>query len=133
MTTKSGSISNDEVTRFVGAPKGHPQLSSIFLHEPTGNIFLLTAQVVIPGLVLTPGAPPTRKITELHRCFTLDTQAVDVACRRRVRVVFLRLSKLASGCAIFFCGFALRTLRSRKPSRLSTVAIVLGAGTCFSL
>jgi hypothetical protein len=40
---------------------------------------------------------------------------------------------MASVSGIFFWGLAFTTLRSRKPSRLSTSAMVLGAGNWPSL
>jgi hypothetical protein len=63
------------VTRFVGAAQGKAQLSGIFIHDPIGNILLMTAHVVITGVGIAPGAPPTGQIADLHRRFTLATQA----------------------------------------------------------
>jgi hypothetical protein len=85
---------------------------------------------VITRLNLTPREPPSGKFAKLHRRFTIEAPAFDGPGDGGLPV-FLRFSKMASVWAIFFCGFALRTLRRRKPNRLRMVAIVLGAGTCF--
>ena len=111
-------------------PKVMLSCPRIFIHDPTGNIFFLQTHVVITGVVIAPGAAAAGEIANVHRRLTIDTQAFDVGEAAAACVFFLILSKMASVCAIFFCGFALTTLRSRKPSRLSTVAIVLGAGNC---
>jgi MFS family permease len=94
------------------------------------KFWLMLALLVIAGLGITSGESPPRKIADGHRRFTIDTQPFDRACGRRVGVFFLMFSKMASVWGIFFCGLAFRTLRRRKPNRLSTFAIVLGAGTC---
>src|SRR5215510_12285276 len=53
--------------------------------------------------------------------------------RQFFRVTLLQdYPKMASVSSIFFCGLACTTLRSRNPRRLSTSAIVEGAGTWSS-
>jgi len=51
----------------------------------------------------------------------------------RFVVFFSLLANMASVAAIFLCGFAFTTLRSRKPRRFSTSAMVEGAGSWASL
>lgn len=121
---------DDEVTRFVRTAKRHTELPGIFIHDSTRNIVLLAPQVVVTRVGITPGETTARKIADVHRGFTIDTQAFDVLRYRCVGIFFLMLSKMASVSGIFFWGLAFTTLRRRKPRRLSTVAIVLGAGSC---
>ena len=45
---------NDEIARLERTPKGDAQLRTVFLHDPTGNIFLVQAQVVITRPVIAP-------------------------------------------------------------------------------
>src|SRR5215831_3747159 len=81
-------------------------------------------------------ATPRRKLNDPangYRRFTIDAQALDPSRCRGVGILFLMLAKIASVSLIFFCGLALITLRRRKPRRLSTAAIVEGAGSWSSL
>src|SRR4030095_12201448 len=70
-----------------------------------------------------PGAVPKRP-----GGVTSDTQAFEAGRGRGLLVFFSICANMASVSAIFFCGWALRTLRTRKPIRLSPSAMVLGAG-----
>jgi len=120
---------DDEVTRFVRTAKRHAELPGIFVHDSTRNIVLLAPEVVVTRVGITPGETTARKIADVHRGFTIDTQTFDVLQYRCLGIFFLMLSKMASVSGIFFWGLAFTTLRRRKPRRLSTVAIVLGAGS----
>src|SRR5512145_345951 len=82
---------------------------------------------MITGPVIAPRVAPPGHITQQHPGFAIDAHAFDVVRGHRL-VFFSMLSKMASVSAIFFCGLAFTTLRSRKPRRLSTSAIVLGEG-----
>jgi len=124
---------HDEVTGFVGAAKGDGQLGALFIHDPTRDILLLTAHIVITGLVVATGEAAAGKLADLYGGFTIDTPSFDATRCYRLGVFFLILSKMASVSGIFFWGLAFTTLRSRKPIRLSTSAMVLGAGNWPSL
>src|ERR1043166_1583192 len=87
---------------------------------------------MITGLVIAPRQPPAGDIPDMHGRFTIDAQPFDLLRGNRLLVFFSILSKMASVAAIFFCGLALITLRSRKPRRLSTTAMVLGEGNWAS-
>ena len=84
---------------------------------------------MITGVVITPGETTARQVANEHRRFTIDTQAFDVARFVRLGIFFFMLSKMASVSLIFFWGLALTTFRQRNPMRLSTWAMVLGAGS----
>src|SRR2546425_829349 len=116
---------DDEITRLERAPKGDAQLRTVFLHDATGNIFLVHTQVVITRPVIAPREAAAGDIPDRHGGFTIDTQAFDVWRGRCLLVLFSILAQMASVSASFFCGVALTTLRSRKPRRLSPSAIVL--------
>src|SRR4029434_8450365 len=122
----------DEVTRLVGAAKGQGHLPVIFIHDPARNVFLLQAQIVIARLIIAPREATTRDLADVDGRFTINAQAFDGSRCRRFLVFFSMLSKMASVSLILFCGLALTTLRSRKPMRLRTSAIVLGEGNWSS-
>ena len=104
---------DDEVTRFLRTPKGDVQCRTLFIHNPTRDILLLTSQSVVTGSVVASRHPATGKIAHLHRRFPIDTPAFD-ACRcQGVGLFFLLWSKSASVSLIFFCGLAFTTLRKR--------------------
>src|SRR6516225_6753096 len=123
---------HDAVTGFVGAAEGDGQLGALFIHDPTRDILLLTAHIVITGLVVSSGDTATGKLADLHCGFTIHTPAFDISRGEGLRIFFLTLSKMASVSGIFFWGLALTTLRSRKPRRLRTSAMVLGEGNWSS-
>jgi hypothetical protein len=70
---------HNEVTRFVGAAKGEGQLATIFIYDPTRDIFLLASHIVITGLVVATGETAARILADLHRRFTVEAQAFDAA------------------------------------------------------
>ena len=124
---------NDEIAGLERATKGDAQPRTVFIHDPTGNIFLVQAQVVITRPMITTREAATGDVTDRHCGFTIDTQAFDAGRGRGLLVFFSIFAKIASVSAIFFCGLALSTLRNRKPIRLSTSAMVLGEGNCSAL
>ena len=68
---------NNEVTRFLRAPKGDVELAAVFIYNPTRHILLLAAHIVITGSMVTSGEPPTGKLPDLHGRFPIDTPAFD--------------------------------------------------------
>lgn len=84
---------------------------------------------MITGWVIAPGQTASGDLTNGYGGFTIDAQTCDVARCYGFGVFFARLANMASVAAIFFCGLALTTFRSRKPLRWSTAAIVDGAGS----
>src|SRR5919199_5031394 len=82
---------------------------------------------MITGPVIAPRVAAPRYIAQQHCRFAIHAHTFDVLRDRRL-VFFSIFSKMASVSAIFFWGLAFTTLRSRKPIRLSTAAIVLGEG-----
>jgi len=123
---------DDAITGLERTPEGDVPLRTVFIHNPTGNIFLVQTQVVVTCLVITPREAAAGDGTDGHRGFTIEAQAFDAGPGCGFWVFFSICAKIASVAAIFFCGLALTTLRSRKPRRFSTSAIVLGEGTCSS-
>src|SRR5262249_11207907 len=97
------------------------------IHDAARHVLFLQPQVMVTGPVISPRVAPAGHIAQQHCGFAIDAHTFDVG-RSRCLVFFLIFSKMASVSAIFFCGLAFTTLRSRKPSRLSTAAIVLGEG-----
>lgn len=71
---------HDEITRFIGAAKGQGQLATLFIDDPTRDLFLLASHIGITGSISATGAPATGELADLHRRFTIDTPAFD-ACR----------------------------------------------------
>ena len=71
---------DDEVTRFIRAAKGDVQRTARFIHNPTRHIFLLAPHIVIAGSVVASREPPTGKLADFHRRFTVDTPAFDAWC-----------------------------------------------------
>jgi len=124
---------DDEIAGLERTPKGDAQLRTVFIHHPTGNIFLVQAQVVVTGPVIAPRKTASGDVTDGHRGFTIDAQAFDTWRGCCLLVFFSIFAKIASVSASFFCGLAFITLRRRKPRRLSTSAIVLGEGNCSAL
>ena len=109
------------------------QLRTVFIHNPTGNIWLVQAQGVVTCPVSAPREAASGDVTDCHRGFPIDAQAFD-AWRGCCLLVFVSIfANIASGSAIFFCGLAFTTLRRRMPRRLSTSAIVRGEGHGASL
>src|SRR6266446_5041680 len=70
---------HNEVTRFVGAAKGEGQRATLFIDDPTRDIFLLASHIVITGLVVATGETTTGKLADFHCRFTINTQAFDMA------------------------------------------------------
>ena len=119
---------NDAIAGLESATKGNAQPCTVFIHDPTGNIVLGQAQVVITRPMLATREAATGDLTD-HLCgFTIATQAFN-AGRGRGLLVFVSLfTNMAAVSAIFFCGLALTTLRNRKPIRWSPSAMGLGEG-----
>jgi len=69
---------DDEIARLERTPKGDAQLRTVFLHDATGNIFLVQAQVVITRPIIAPGETTAGDITNRHGGFAIDAQAFDV-------------------------------------------------------
>jgi hypothetical protein len=63
------------VTRFVGTAKDHGKLSALFIHNTARGVLLLATQIMISGLIIAPSLTTARKVTDLHRCFTIHTPA----------------------------------------------------------
>ena len=124
---------NDAIAGLARAPKGDAQPRTVFIHDPTGNIFLVQAQGVITRPMIATREAATGDVTDGHGGFTIDTQACDAGRGRGLLGFFSIFAKIASVSAIFFCGLALTTVRNRKPIRLSTSAMVLGEGNCSAL
>src|SRR5207245_3977964 len=119
---------HDDGTCCGGTPKGERQCGVVLVDDPTRDILLLPPHSMITGLVVAAGETPARIRAALHRRLTIDTPSFDASCCDGVRGFFLLLSKMASVSLRFFWGFALTTLRSRKPRRLRTAAMGLGEG-----
>ncbi len=66
---------DNKVTRFVGTAKDHGKLSAIFIHNTARCVFLLATQIMISGLIIAPSLTTARKVTDLHRRFTIHTPA----------------------------------------------------------
>lgn len=69
---RGGERIHDDVTRFVGAAKGHCQLGALLIDDPTRDILLLAFHIMIPGLVVAPGETAARIIADVHRRLTID-------------------------------------------------------------
>src|SRR5882762_3667831 len=66
---------HNEVTCFVGAAKGEGKRDTLFIDDPTPNIFPLASHIVITGLVIATGETTTLRLSDFHRRFTINTQA----------------------------------------------------------
>jgi hypothetical protein len=119
---------NDALAGLARAPKGDAQPRPGFIPNPTGNILLVPAQVMIPRPMLTTREAAPGDVPKRPGGVTSATQAFEAGRGRGLLVFFSICANMASVSALFFCGWALRTLRHRKPIRLSPSAMGLGAG-----
>jgi hypothetical protein len=46
---------DDEVAGLEGTTESHVELPRVFVHDPTGDVFLLAAQIMITGFVIAAG------------------------------------------------------------------------------
>ena len=73
-----------EITGLVGTAKDDAQPPRIFIYQAPRNILLLTPQVVIAGLGITPREPSARKIADRHRpSRNSSTRKRDCPCTTR--------------------------------------------------
>ncbi len=124
---------DEDVTRFIRTTTGDGPCSTLFIHHPTRDILLLTAQSVVTGPVVASRHPATGTIAHLHRRFTSDTPAFDARRCQGLGICFLLWSQSASVSLLFLCGLACTTLRKRSPRRWRPAAMVRGEGKGSSL
>ena len=93
--------------------------SAVLIHQPEGDVFFFTTHIVIGGPIVTPGFPTARVVSNLHRGFAIDPQALDlpvwVSIRRREGWAILvgEVGKDGIGFREFFFGLAWITWRRR--------------------
>jgi hypothetical protein len=91
-----GQCIDDEIAGLVGATEAQVEPPGIFVDNPEGNLFLVTAPVMIAGLVIAAGTPTTGELTDIHRRFAVHAQAPDGAGLDALTIFFLMFSKIAS-------------------------------------
>jgi len=65
----------DEVAGFSRTTEADVQLSTILVDYPKGDIFFLTAQIMVEGARIAPRLAPTRVVADVHGCFAVDADA----------------------------------------------------------
>lgn len=104
---------NDEITRLRGTAERDVQLPTVLVHQPKRSVLLLTAHIVIGGLVVTPGFASAGILADVYRGLAIHAQAFDVSAVDRLSVLFVDIGKDVVRLRNFFWGLALITGRSR--------------------
>ncbi len=87
----NGERIDDEIAGLVGATEVEVEVGGVFVDNPTGDIFLFTAHVMIAGLVIAAGAPTAGEFAQAHRRFTIHAQTPHGAGLDALAIFFIRV------------------------------------------
>lgn len=95
------------------------ELVAVLIEQPKGDLFFITAHVVVGGPMIAPRFATAGIIPDLHRGVTIHTQALDRPSRGRsargegLTIPFGEVGEEGIGFWEFLWGLALITLRRR--------------------
>jgi hypothetical protein len=70
---------DNKITGFCKAAKHQVQLAAILIDNPTGNILLTRAKIMVTSSPITSGLTPTSEIPNVDRSFAVHAQSFDTA------------------------------------------------------